>query len=85
MSVYGILMSEDKVDEILSQSGGVCLSCGAVEYEPIEPDAVNYVCSECGEREVIGMETAIVGGYILPSKEKYPMLGKYIKEDSSEK
>lgn len=79
-----IMMHEDKIKQIVDESGGVCILCGAVEHSHIEPDAVNYLCSECGERGVVGIEIAIVEGFIIPTKEKHPMLSQYMKDKYGE-
>jgi len=34
---------------------GFCLACGA-EVEGVEPDARNYTCEACGEKQVYGAE-----------------------------
>ena len=35
------------------ENPGFCKSCGADHYS-CEPDARNYECDECGERQVFG-------------------------------
>ena len=84
MTTGGILMSKTKIEELAEQSGGVCISCGAVEYDHIEPDAINYKCSECGERSVVGMECALIRGFIIPSEKKRPTLDRYMKKEENE-
>ncbi len=81
MSVEAILMNEDKIMDCIDESDGICLSCGAISYEIVEPDAVNYLCTECGEKAVTGMETALIGGLVVSSKSRHPTLDKYIKKD----
>ena len=34
---------------------GFCIACGA-EHDSCEPDARNYTCDDCGERQVFGAE-----------------------------
>ena len=34
---------------------GFCLACGK-KHNNCEPDARNYVCKKCGERQVFGAE-----------------------------
>ncbi len=77
MNVDAVLMNEGKMDEHLAEMHGICLQCGAIDYHRIEPDAVNYVCPECGKRGVMGMEEAVSNKFVIPSKDKYPMLSKY--------
>lgn len=38
---------------------GFCLSCGA-EQGPVEPDARNYTCEDCGEKQVFGAEELLI-------------------------
>jgi len=40
-------------------SPGVCTACGA-ETDGCEPDARNYECDDCGEREVFGAEELLL-------------------------
>jgi hypothetical protein len=40
---------------------GICLACGE-EQEGCEPDARNYECEACGERQVFGAEEALLMG-----------------------
>jgi hypothetical protein len=41
------------------ETDGICLNCGFIE-PGIEPDVEGYHCTECGEDEITGVETAIV-------------------------
>lgn len=38
---------------------GFCLVCGC-EADQCEPDATNYKCEECGERQVFGAEELLM-------------------------
>ncbi len=38
---------------------GFCLACGAEAYG-VEPDAHNYRCESCGQRQVFGVEELIL-------------------------
>ena len=38
---------------------GFCLNCGAQE-NPIEPDARQYECEACGEKQVYGAEELLI-------------------------
>ena len=42
---------------------GRCLACGA-EADGCEPDARNYECEECGERQVFGLEECLMMGAV---------------------
>lgn len=44
---------------------GYCKECDAIgRYGMTEPDAEDYPCEECEQDSCIGMEMALVGGYI---------------------
>jgi hypothetical protein len=46
-------------------SPGVCLSCGDYdEYAGCEPDAEHYECSACGEKQLFGLDQALLLGKI---------------------
>lgn len=42
---------------------GFCTECGA-ERDGCEPDARNYECYECGERQVFGAEELLIMGLL---------------------
>jgi len=42
---------------------GYCLSCGEEAYG-CEPDARNYTCESCGERQVFGFEECLIMGNV---------------------
>ena len=81
IGVAGVLINEDKLTEHLMELNGICIECGAVDYHRIEPDAVNYVCHECGERGVMGMAEAVISEIVIPSKKRQPILREYMKDD----
>jgi hypothetical protein len=39
---------------------GICVACGE-DAEGCEPDARNYECESCGERQVFGAEELLMG------------------------
>ena len=48
---------------------GFCLACGS-QQDNCEPDASNYTCNECGERQVFGAEHILISGeYTCTPKE----------------
>jgi hypothetical protein len=49
------LLSDDNI--------GFCLACGAEAYG-VEPDARNYKCEACQERQVFGAEELIIMGKV---------------------
>ena len=40
---------------------GFCVACGEEAYG-VEPDARNYECESCGERQVFGAEELLIMG-----------------------
>ena len=40
---------------------GICRKCG-YEHYGVEPDAENYECEDCGEKEVFGAEQLLIMG-----------------------
>ena len=51
----------EQVIEADINNGGFCIDCGEEAYN-IEPDAKNYECESCGQRQVFGAsEIAIMG------------------------
>jgi predicted RNA-binding Zn-ribbon protein involved in translation (DUF1610 family) len=50
--------------ELQESYGGICLNCGEFRWEGCEPDAENYLCEECGENRVYGIEQALLCGEI---------------------
>ena len=45
-------------------NSGMCLACGNVQGG-CKPDAHNYLCEECGEHEVMGMQDAVLTGHAI--------------------
>lgn len=44
-----------------TENPGICLACGA-DADGCEPDATNYTCEVCGEKEVFGAEEVMATG-----------------------
>lgn len=57
-------IDEETYADLSESGGGVCLSCGDMPESGIEPDARNYECDCCGERQVFGLEEALIMGRI---------------------
>jgi hypothetical protein len=54
------ISTERMIEAVQSDdSRGFCLACGEDAYG-VEPDARNYECEECGEREVFGAEECLM-------------------------
>lgn len=52
-------LSLEDIQELQESWGGVCLHCGCVEL-----DAQEYYCEDCGATSIMGIESAIMLGYI---------------------
>ena len=49
--------------DILEGTQGACLACGEIHYG-IEPDARNYECEVCQQKQVFGLEELLMMGKI---------------------
>jgi predicted RNA-binding Zn-ribbon protein involved in translation (DUF1610 family) len=54
-------MTEEEYEERSMSYEGLCTLCGAEAYS-VEPDVRKYVCAECGERGVYGLEELMMMG-----------------------
>jgi len=54
-----IRLTEQEYNDYCSNYCGVCLKCKNVQ-DCVEPDAENYTCDECGEKEVYGIEQLLI-------------------------
>lgn len=43
---------------------GVCKACGETTAGGVEPDATGYECFSCGALKVVGMEEALLEGFV---------------------
>ena len=59
MPQVGVDITEDDFED----GTGWCLGCGTTQ-EMCEPDAVRYVCNDCGEAKVYGLEELALRGLI---------------------
>jgi hypothetical protein len=57
-------MSSSEFYDLTENSGGICRNCGETTEGGCEPDARNYQCESCGEREVFGVEEALISGWV---------------------
>ena len=57
-------MTEDEYHDHVSESDGLCLACGKIQYGGVEPDAIGYDCEACLKNKVVGIEHALVNGDI---------------------
>lgn len=56
---HTVTMDEVEADE----NEGICVVCGN-RQRGCEPDAEKYECEDCGEREVYGLEQAVLCGLV---------------------
>lgn len=60
-----MIMTESKYLEHRDEYDGYCFSCGYVtNYGEVEPDADKRKCDECGKYKVMGIDNALICGYI---------------------
>lgn len=57
-------LTEEEYHEHCNEYNGLCIKCGEINYGFTEPDAREYDCDECGEKTVMGIEEALLMGYI---------------------
>lgn len=61
LPVYSI--TEDNYQYLRdSTCGGICLACGEIHEDGVEPDAEGYDCDYCGAPDVCGVEQALLLG-----------------------
>lgn len=65
-----MIMTVDEYLENVENNNGICLACGNIQEGGVEPDAENYVCEECGEHRVYGIENAMLMNYITIEEEE---------------
>lgn len=53
--------SLERIERVSEDSNGFCLACGH-EQECCEPDAREYRCDHCGEKQVYGAEELVLMG-----------------------
>ena len=50
----------DEIEEMIYEGGmGICTKCCSLQ-SGVEPDAEGYICENCGEATVMGIENAVV-------------------------
>lgn len=58
-------LSQADYHEACNEYAGYCTTCKAVTNESgVEPDAEEYMCDECGEFTVMGIEQALILDYL---------------------
>lgn len=58
----------EEIQSAMQEYGGFCISCGAYA-SPVEPDARNYKCEDCGQHTVFGAEELVVMGLVSTSEQ----------------
>lgn len=56
-------LTKDEYLAMRENYAGFCTACGAESYG-IEPDARNYVCDECDNNSVFGIEELLLMGQV---------------------
>lgn len=49
-------------EEITDGTNGCCLACEEFVFGGIEPDAENYICDNCHQPQVFGLEQLLIMG-----------------------
>lgn len=57
-------MTESEFSELSDSYAGICLACGEIQYDGVEPDAEEYECESCAENQVMGLEQALICGHL---------------------
>lgn len=55
-------VTEADYRELIESFGGLCLSCGTLQWSDLEPDARGRECDDCGARKATGAEWALTIG-----------------------
>ena len=50
--------------ELSDSYSGVCIKCCEIQDGGVEPDAEGYTCETCGSHSVMGVEQALLCGFI---------------------
>mgnify|MGYP003684278405 CR=1 FL=1 len=57
-------ITEAQYHDLNNNYDGFCTSCGKINEGSHEPDAQNYLCSNCGEKTSFGIEWCMIAGYL---------------------
>lgn len=58
------LITQEEYDQHREDGDGFCSECDKWTVGGVEPDAAGYECENCGEEGVVGIETALIEGFI---------------------
>ena len=59
-----VTITEEEFHAHTDANDGFCLACGEFTSGGVEPDASEYPCEACDERQVMGTENALIAGHI---------------------
>ena len=59
-----VSMPEDMFADAVDSNQGWCPDCAEFTIDFAEPDAEGYKCEECGNRNAVGAENALIMGLI---------------------
>lgn len=58
-------LTEAEFQQFDNENAGYCSTCDEVTKDScVEPDAEDYECPKCGDFSVMGMQRAIICGYL---------------------
>ena len=57
-------ISIEEYEESKEDNMGYCPECDEITRECTEPDAEGYDCPECGGKKVMGLDNALIMGYV---------------------
>lgn len=58
------VISLEEFKELEETHSGICQACGETRHGLTEPDAENYPCEACGEKEVLGPHWILFNGLV---------------------
>lgn len=59
------MMTIEEYQEHSEDSFGYCTTCKCmIECDFIEPDAHHYLCPECNQKTLMGLEEALIEGFV---------------------
>lgn len=63
MKIVMTMNREDYLGTVRNGYTGICIACGEM-HDGVEPDADGYYCDACEENAVMGLEQAMLCGYV---------------------
>jgi Zn finger protein HypA/HybF involved in hydrogenase expression len=63
-----LLLKVEDFQSHVEQNNGYCIECDEItKFGGVEPDAEDYLCPQCGQNAVCGIEQALIRGFIEPA------------------